>query len=100
MDWQHRGCRLLVEQYGSVEASDDGMRALVCLLDLCFEGFAQQVIVEYALPCLRPYSFMEYVDGVSDALDEYLLGGEGLSLLRLGLFDETGLLRLFPLGAT
>ena len=70
------------------------MRAPVCLLELCSEDFAQQVIAEYALPCFCPYSLMEYVNGVYDALDEYLLGCEGLDSLRF-FFEETGLLRSF-----
>ena len=58
LDWQQWGCCLLVERYGSVETSCDGIHAPLCLLELCSEGFAQQVIAEYALPRLRPYSLM------------------------------------------
>ena len=86
---------MLVERYGSIEASCDGMCAPVCLLELCSEGFAQHVIADYALPCLCPSSFMDYFDEVFDALDEYLLGDEGLSSRRLGLFKETGILCSF-----
>ena len=73
MDWRQWACRLLVERYGSLEASSDGMHAPLHLLELCFEGFVQQVIAEYPLPRLRSYSLMEFVDEISDALDEYLL---------------------------
>ena len=68
------------------------MLALLRLLELCFEEFAQQVDTEYALPCPQPDSLMEYVDAVADALDEYLLGDEELTSVGLDLLDNSGLL--------
>ena len=103
LDWRQRACRLLVERYGSVEADCDDVLAPLCLLELSFEGFAHQVSAESALPSPRPYSLMEYIDVVADALDEYLLGDEGLTWdegltsMRMDLFEDTGLLRTFLL---
>ena len=79
LDWQQRACCLLVERYGSVEADYDSVHALLRLLELCFEGFSWQGSAECALPCPQPYSLMEYIDAVADALDEYLLGDKGLT---------------------
>ena len=97
LDWRQRACRLLVERYGSVEADCDDVLAPLCLLELSFEGFAHQVSAESALPSPRPYSLMEYIDVVADALDEYLLGDEDLASLELGLLDDSGFLRSFLL---
>ena len=95
LDWRQWACRLLVKRYCSVEAGCDSVHALLQLLELCFEGFAWQVTAEYALPCPEPYSLVEYIDEVADALDEYLLGDDGLTSMRQDLLEDTGLLRSF-----
>ena len=74
LEWRLRARRLLVERFGSVESGCDSLVAPLRLLELCFGEFVRQVNTEGSLPYPHPYSLMEYVDAVADALDEYLLG--------------------------
>ena len=53
------------------------------------------MVAKYALPYLCPFSLAECVDNVYDTIDAHLLGGDGLVLLRLGLFEEAGFLRSY-----
>jgi hypothetical protein len=97
LEWRLRARRLLVERFGSVESGCDSLVAPLRLLELCFGEFVRQVNTECSLPCPHPYSLMEYVDTVADALDEYLLGDEDLVSLEMGFLDDSGFLRSFLL---
>jgi len=97
LEWRQRARRLLVERFGSVESGCDSLVAPLRLLELCFGEFMRQVNTECSLPCPHPYSLMEYVDAVADALDEYLLGDEDLVSLEMGFLDDSGFLRSFLL---